>query len=88
MSLDSKRWNQRRFYLFIIDAGLGKDDVGWQLYVRTPLVGFTIERRWPSIEFTDHRRRNGLWLGLLMRWPIAECDPIYKWKWKKERYLP
>jgi len=82
MALDVARFNRRDFYWFVLDAMLSKDELGWQLFFRTPLFGFGLMRNWQGYHFT--RRTNGWWFGLLVRWPSGDGDKMYRWNWEKE----
>jgi hypothetical protein len=77
--------NQRRFYFFVIDAGIGHDDVGWQIYFRTPLFGIVKSRNWFSFRFGfPEGRSDAFYFGLIAKWPCAESEPMYRWKWERE----
>lgn len=86
MPLDLQRFNQRRFYLFLIDTGFGLDDLGSQLWIRTPLFGLTMSSNWSSYKYVE-RRVNSVWFGLILKWPTAEGRPMYKWGWEKEKIV-
>jgi hypothetical protein len=80
----SERWNQKLYYWFVLDAGFGKDGTGWQVIFRTPLFGFVLNRRWLGFHYVEPIRENSLYLGFISRWPAADYEPMYRWKWEKK----